>query len=67
MRDGVPWLPVEVKQAARQPSENWKRFSALLPCKRGLQLVAKPAWDVYPFGDARVLVAGAAEALTYFA
>ena len=67
VRDGEPWLPVEVKQADTQPSENWKRFARLLPCKRGIQLVLRPAWSTHAVGDMCVLVAGAAEALHYFA
>jgi len=67
VRDGVPWLPVEVKTGNQEPSSSWRRFSALLPCRRGLQIVNQPAWAVHAFGDARVLVAGAAEVLRYFA
>jgi predicted AAA+ superfamily ATPase len=67
VRDGEPWLPVEVKRADTQPSENWKRFVRPLACKRGLQLVSQPAWSIHAIGDMRILVAGAAEALHYFA
>jgi len=67
VRDGVPWLPVEAKLTDTEPSPNWRKFAGLLPCKRGLQVVRRPAWKVHEFGDARVLVAGAAEALGYFA
>jgi predicted AAA+ superfamily ATPase len=65
VRDGTPWLPVEVKQADTEPSPNWKRFAGVLPCKRGLQLVAQPAWKLHTFGETQILVAGAAEALQY--
>jgi predicted AAA+ superfamily ATPase len=67
VRDEVPWLPVEAKLTDTEPSANWKRFIGLLPCKRGLQVVAAPAWKLWSFGDTRVLVAGAEEALHYFA
>jgi predicted AAA+ superfamily ATPase len=67
VRDGVPWLPVEVKTGDLEPSPNWRRFSALLPCRRGLQVVNRSTWTTHAFGEARVLVAGAAEALRYFA
>lgn len=67
VRDGTPWLPVEVKQADTELSPNWKKFAGLLPCKRGLQLVARPTWKMNTFGDTQILVAGAAEALHYFA
>ena len=67
VRDGRPWLPVEVKLADVEPSENWRWFGRFLDCRRGLQLVASRAWKTHAFGDTRVLVAGAAEALDYFA
>jgi hypothetical protein len=63
VRDGVPWLPVEVKISETNPSENWSRFVAMLPCKRAVQLVRKPHWKVHKIKDAEILVAGAAEAL----
>lgn len=67
VRDGQPWLPVEVKLADTEPSENWQWFARFLTCKRGLQLVASPVWKEHTFGDTRLLVAGAAEALNYLA
>ena len=67
VRDGVPWLPVEVKLSDSELSPNWKRFSPMLSCKRGLQIVRSPEWKLHRFGDTQVLVAGAAEALHYFA
>ncbi|MFH1024102.1 MAG: ATP-binding protein [Planctomycetota bacterium] len=67
VRDGAPWLPVEVKLADTEPSPNWRKFAGLLPCKRGLQLVRRPTWKSHEFGDTTILVAGAAEALGYFA
>jgi predicted AAA+ superfamily ATPase len=66
VRDGKPWLPVEVKCADAAPSQNWKLFAPLLPCKMGLQIVRQPEWKEHVFGDTRILVAGAAEALSYF-
>lgn len=67
VRDGEPWLPVEVKGTDTTPSPNWKRFAGQLPCRQGLQVVRQPHWKVHEFGAAQVLVAGAAEALAYFA
>lgn len=67
LRDGKPWLPVEVKLNEARPSENWKRFAGLLPCRRGLQLVAQPVWKSHAFADGLILVADAAEGLRYFA
>lgn len=65
VRDGIPWLPVEVKMADTALSDNWRRFAPFLPCKRGLQIIRRPAWRAHEVGDTRVLVVGAAEALAY--
>lgn len=67
VRDGSPWLPVEVKLSEDEPSQSWRKFAPLLPCKHGLQLVYQPKWKICNFGESMVLVAGAAEALDYFA
>ena len=67
VRDGAPWLPVEVKLSDTDPSTSWKKFAPSLPCTRGLQIVYSDAWKVHDFGKSQVLVAGAAEALAYFA
>lgn len=63
VRDRVPWLPVEVKLRDTDPSPSWKRFAPLLPVKRGLQVVRAPVRALHRFGDAEVLVAGAAGVL----
>lgn len=67
VRDGVPWLPVEAKLGDTDPSPNWARFAKLLPCTRALQVVNRPVWKEQVFGEKRLLVASAAEALRYFA
>jgi len=67
LRDGVPWLPVEAKHSDAEPSDSWKRYAGKLPCRQALQIVRQPHWKVHAYGDAQVLVAGAAEALGYFA
>jgi len=66
VRDGRPWLPVEVKFADTTPSPNWRVFAPVLPCNRGLQIVLKRHWKAHNFGKTLILVAGAAEALDYF-
>lgn len=38
VRDGVPWLPVEVKLTATTPSPNWARFLPALPCRHAVQV-----------------------------
>ena len=65
LRDGRPWLPVEVKLRQTDPSPNWRRFLDVLGCKHGIQVVAAPAWRIHDIGSCKVLVAGAAEILNY--
>jgi hypothetical protein len=67
VRDGQPWLPVEVKRSDDKPSQNWKKFLPMLQCKKALQITEKPVWKLYAENDSQLLVAGAAEALMYFA
>jgi predicted AAA+ superfamily ATPase len=67
VRDGVPWLPIEVKLADTTLADSWRRFAPLLPCKHGLQIVRAPARRVHDVGGTKVLVIGAAEALSAFA
>lgn len=67
VRNGEPWLPVEVKWSDRDLSPNWKRFAPMLSCKYGLQIVYQDAWKLHEFGGDRILMVGAAEALNYFA
>ena len=63
VRDGKPWLPVEAKTSGQEPSPNWAKFMPFLPCRRGLQITRAPGWKIHAAGDAKILVAGAAEAL----
>ena len=65
VRDGAPWLPVEVKRGDEKPSPNWRKFLPTLECRRALQITEAPAWKLYAEGDAELLVAGAAEVLPY--
>lgn len=65
VRDGKPWLPVEVKLADIRPSPHWRRFMPVLGCRRAIQITKEPMWKLYAEGDAEILIAGAAEALRY--
>lgn len=65
VRDGTPWLPVEAKLSDTTPSPNWKRFAPFLPCRRAVQIVRQPHWELHDYGGSQVLVAGAAQALAY--
>jgi predicted AAA+ superfamily ATPase len=66
VRDGRPWLPVEVKLSDTQPSQNWSNFLPPTGCKFALQIVNKPYWKIHEYEDVKILVADAAEALQYF-
>ncbi len=66
VRDGRPWLPVEVKRGDDKPSANWRRFLPMLGCSRALQITEHPLWKLYAQDQAELLVAGADEALMYF-
>jgi uncharacterized protein len=68
LRDREPWLPVEAKLADPSPAPAWPRFLPQLPCRRALQIVARPGiWRTHEIGGRSLLVASAAEALAYFA
>jgi predicted AAA+ superfamily ATPase len=67
VRDGVPWLPVEVKSGQLKPSDSWKALGPFLPCRQGLQIVRRPGRRIHEVGKTRVLVMGAAEALSCLA
>jgi len=67
VRDGVPWLPVEVKSGDLEPSDSWKALGPFLPCRLGLQVVRKPGQRFHEVGTTRVLVIGAPEALSCLA
>jgi len=66
VRDGRPWLPVEVKLTQTAPSPHWKRFLGRLPVKRGLQIVSQRHWKWHESGGMQVLVAGVAQVLHHF-
>lgn len=67
VRDGVPWLPVEVKLSDLDPSPSWRKLASHLPCKHGIQIVRHPTWKIHSIHDIRVLVSGAAQVLSHFA
>jgi predicted AAA+ superfamily ATPase len=66
VRDGKPWLPVEVKMGDEDPAKNWRYFLPALDCRLALQITEKPCWKLYSSQDGDILVAGADEALMYF-
>lgn len=66
VRDGAPWLPIEVKLSRTELSPSWGTYSGLLPCENGIQIIREPHWQTHSSGNSAVLVAGAAEVLRYF-
>lgn len=66
VKDGTPWLPVEVKLSDVAPSKNWNKFLPLIGCKFALQIVNKPHWKVHKYENTEILVADAAEIFQYF-
>lgn len=66
VKDGRPWLPIEVKLSDTTPSANWNKFLPLLGCEFAIQVVSQPYWKLHKFGTYNVLVADAAEVLRYF-
>ncbi|MBU1701130.1 MAG: ATP-binding protein [Candidatus Eisenbacteria bacterium] len=65
VRDGVPWLPVEVKLSETMLSPSWRKFAGLLPCKRCIQVVRQPSWNIHDYQGTEILVVGASEALAH--
>ena len=66
VRDGEPWLPVEVKTGSTSPSPNWRRFLPDIGCKRALQITDKPIRKLYSEEDTDLLITNAADALIHF-
>ena len=66
IKNGKPWLPVEVKLSDTTISKNWNKFLPLIGCKYALQIVNKPYWNIHKFDDFNILVADAAEVFQYF-
>ncbi len=67
VRDGEPWLPVEVKLDDTTLSPHFDRFMGQIGCDFGLQLVRKPGVRKTVDRDGvRVLIESAATALRAF-
>lgn len=67
VRDGNPWLPIEVKLAERAPDKSLFAYLSLLGLSRGLQIVRSPHRRVHVRGGQEVLVLGAGQALAHLA
>lgn len=65
-RDGLPWLPVEVKLSEEKVSPNWGKFMHALGAKRGIQVTAKAnIRQLHQRDDYAVLVVSAQDFLSY--
>ncbi len=61
VRDGTPWLPVEVKTGDTTPSPNWKKFLRQIPCKTAVQVCRKPGvWNLHR-ADGKTLIVSSAD------
>jgi hypothetical protein len=66
VRDGLPWLPAEVKLSDATPSKNWSKFLPLIGREYALHAVNKPHWKVHRYDDVKILVADVTEVFPYF-
>ena len=61
-----PWLPIEVKLSASQPTSNWSAFMPYLKLKKALQVVAtQHIFKIYAQAGFEVLVISADSFLSY--
>lgn len=67
VRDGQPWLPIEVKIGDTAPAKNLFSYLEILGLPRGLQIVRFPERSVHGRPGREVLVMGAAQALAMLA
>ena len=66
VRDGAPWMAVEVKLGDAEISPNWKRFLPHLGDILAVQLTAMPGqWKWIEAGGRKVLLASAQDFLAY--
>jgi hypothetical protein len=64
VRDGTPWLPIEVKLRDRTPSPAFRTFLSTLRCNVALQIVNDPGCrEVVNHDGADVLIVDAADVL----
>lgn len=66
LKDGKPWLPVEVKLSETKPSKNWKIFLKQLPIKIGIQVVKQSGvFKLHEMEEFKILVVSADMFLSY--
>jgi predicted AAA+ superfamily ATPase len=67
VRDGRPWIPIEVKLNDTAPAKNLFAYLAILGLSHGLQIVRSPHHQLHERGAHQVLVVGAGQALAHLA
>lgn len=67
VRNGQPWLPIEVKLSEERPSKSLRAYLEILDLPRGLQIVRSPHRSMHENAGRQVLVLGAAQALAVLA
>ena len=66
LRDGKPWIPIEVKLRSDKPSSSWKYFLPHLPCKKAVQITMKPnVHKLFYIDDTQVLIVSAEKILSF--
>jgi hypothetical protein len=67
VRDGRPWLPIEVKLSDTAPAKSLFAYLAILGLPRGLQIVRGSHRSTHERNEHQVLVIGAGQALAHLA
>ncbi|MCP5055216.1 MAG: ATP-binding protein [bacterium] len=67
VRDGRPWLPIEVKTSDRTPHKGLFAYLRALELRRGLQIVRNPHHSTHEAGEHQIVVLGAGQALAHLA
>ena len=67
VRDGQPWLPVEVKLGDTSPAKSLFAYLKILDLPRGLQIVRAPHRSFHERGGHQVAVIGAGQVLAHLA
>ena len=67
VRDGQPWLPIEVKLGDAVPAKSLFAYLEILGLPRGLQIVRAPHRSLHERGEHQVAVIGASQVLAHLA
>lgn len=67
VRDGRPWLPIEVKTSDTTPHKSLFAYLGALGLPQGLQIVRNPHHSKHKMGEHQIVVLGAGQALAHLA